>query len=201
VHDRIDAVLLSHLHFDHADLRSLRRLQAPVIAPAGAARWLRQHGLTDVSELGCGEATTVGSLRVTATPAQHDRRRHPLGPQADAVGFVASGSRSVYFAGDTDLFPAMAALTGTVDVALIPVAGWGPTLGPGHLDPARAAEAVALIAPAVAIPIHWGTLMLWHLARQAVDRRAPAQAFADAAGRVAPAVDVRVLQPGERTEV
>lgn len=199
--ERIDAVLLSHLHFDHADLRSLRRLGAPVIAPDGAGEWLRRRGVPDVSELACGEQMELGPLRVRATPAQHDRRRHPLGPSADAVGFVVSGSRSVYFAGDTDLFPAMSNLAGLVDIALIPVAGWGPTLGPGHLDPERAAEAVAIIAPKVAIPIHWGTLMLAHLARRVTNRREPADAFVAAAARVAPAVEIRVLAPGERTEL
>jgi L-ascorbate metabolism protein UlaG (beta-lactamase superfamily) len=62
----------------------------------------------------------------------------------------------VYAAGDTDLFDGMAAL-GPIDVALLPVWGWGPTLGPGHLDPARAAEAVHLLLPRVAVPVHWGS--------------------------------------------
>ena len=192
-------MLVSHLHFDHADLRTLRRIGAPVLAPGGAGPWLRRHRLGEVRELGCGEETTVGDVRVRATPAAHDNRRHPLGPAADAVGFVVTGSRSVYFAGDTDLFAAMADLAGTIDLALIPVAGWGPTLGPGHLDPQRAAEAVAMIAPAVAVPIHWGTLALAHLARRLADRRAPAEAFAQATARLAPDVEVRVLAPGERT--
>lgn len=195
----VDAVLVSHLHFDHADLRTLRRLGAPVLAPGGAGGWLRRHRVRDVRELACGEETMVREVRVRATPAEHDNRRHPLGPAADAVGFVVSGSRSVYFAGDTDLFAAMADLAGSVDVALIPVAGWGPTLGPGHLDPQRAAEAVAMIAPAVAIPIHWGTLALAHLARRQSERRAPAEAFAAAVARRAPNVEVRLLEPGERT--
>jgi L-ascorbate metabolism protein UlaG (beta-lactamase superfamily) len=197
----VDAVLVSHLHFDHADLRTLRRLGRPVIAPAGAGGWLRRHRIADVSELACGEETTIGALRVRATPAQHDDRRHPLGPAADAVGYLISGSRSVYFAGDTDLFPAMADLSGLVDVALIPVAGWGPTLGPGHLDPQRAAEAAAMIAPELAIPIHWGTLALAHLARRIANRHEPAELFAAAAARVAPAVRVQVLDAGESAEL
>jgi len=201
--ERIDAVLLSHLHFDHADLRTLRRLATavPVIAPFPAGRWLRQHGLREVRELACGDETTVGPLRVIATPAQHDRRRHPLGTTADPVGFVARGSGSVYFAGDTDLYPAMARLHGSIDLALLPVSGWGPTLGPGLLDPERAAQAAALIAPSVAVPIHWGTFVLAHRLRRSGDLERPAREFAAAASRLAPAVDVRVLAPGGRTEV
>lgn len=199
----IDAVLLSHLHFDHADLASLRSLgsSAPVIAPMGSGDWLRKHGCPDVRELACGDETTVAGVRIVATPAQHDRRRHPLGHTADPIGFVAHGSTSIYFAGDTDLFPAMSRLAGSVDVALLPVSGWGPTLGPGHLDPERAAEAAALISPAVAIPIHWGTFVLAHLLRRAGDRQLPAREFAAAAARLAPKVEVRVLSPGDRSVI
>ena len=76
------------------------------------------------------------------------------------MGHLIEGAdRRIYAAGDTDLFPEMAELAG-VDVALLPVWGWGPTLGPGHLNPRRAAEAVDLIRPGVAVPVHWGTLAL-----------------------------------------
>ena len=62
----------------------------------------------------------------------------------------------------------MSELAGSIDLALLPVWGWGPTLGPGHLDPARAATAAALIAPRVAVPIHWGTFALrWPLSGRA----------------------------------
>ena len=136
----VDAVLLSHLHADHADRRSLRMLDpgTPVIAPVGAARWLSRRGLRTVRELRPGEEASVGGVRVRATSANHPpgrwRERTGIAP----VGFVASASQAVYFAGDTDLFAGMSALAGSIDLALLPVSGWGPTLGPGHLDPARA---------------------------------------------------------------
>ena len=104
----VDAVLLSHLHADHADLPSLRRVgRAPVVVPRGAGRWLGKRG-GDVRELGVGE-----SLRPGRAGGGHVRgaRRTPLRSAARApVGFVVRGPRSVYFAGDTDLFPAMADL-------------------------------------------------------------------------------------------
>src|SRR5262249_15506342 len=81
----------------------------------------------------------------------HDGRRHPGGASGPALGYVLRGSRSVYFAGDTDLFAGMAALA-PLDVALLPVAGWGKKLGPGHLDPQRAAAALALLRPRIAVP-------------------------------------------------
>jgi L-ascorbate metabolism protein UlaG (beta-lactamase superfamily) len=201
--ERIDAVLLSHLHADHADLPSLRRLHGSVtvLAPRGAGDWLLSKRVRGVSEIGVGEEQAVGPVRVTAVRARHDARRRPFGLHAEPLGYVIRGSSSVYFAGDTDLFPAMGDLAGTIDVALLPVWGWGPALGPGHLDPSRAAEAAALIEPRVAVPIHWGTLALPRPLRRPADQLWPAREFAALTARRAPAVDVRVLVPGDRTEV
>jgi L-ascorbate metabolism protein UlaG (beta-lactamase superfamily) len=201
--ERIDAILLSHLHADHADAPSLRRLPTatPVLAPVGAARWLRSHGVRAVHELAPDDSMPIGPLEVTATVAQHDGRRRPRGATAAPIGFVTQGSRACYFAGDTDLFEGMADLSGTIDVALLPVWGWGPKLGPGHLDPERAAEAAARISPTVAIPIHWGTLAPGWPFRPPKDPRRPAQEFAALTARRAPGVDVRVLEPGERIEL
>ena len=199
----LDCVLLSHLHADHTDLPSLRRIARliPVLAPRPAGRWLRGHGLRDVRELSPGAEVEVGGLVIHATPAVHERRRRPLGPAADPIGYLIRGSRSVYFAGDTDLFDAMTRLRGRTTVALLPVWGWGARLGPGHLDPQRAATAAALIAPAVAIPIHWGTFALRRPARRPLDASWPAREFTRLTKQFAPEVAVRVLAPGERTEL
>ena len=110
----------------------------------------------------------------------------------------STGSTRVYFAGDTDLFPTMSDLAGRVDVALLPVSGWGPTLGRGHLDPVRAAEAAARIQPAIAIPIHWGTLFPVGLRRLARRRfEGPGEAFREAVAARGGRIAVRVLQPGQ----
>ena len=82
---------------------------------------------------------------------QHTGKRHPFGPAADTLGYLIEGRHTIYFSGDTDLFPEMAELAGTLDVALLPVWGWGPNLGKGHMDPYRAAEALKLLQPS-AIP-------------------------------------------------
>jgi L-ascorbate metabolism protein UlaG (beta-lactamase superfamily) len=198
---RVDCVLLSHLHADHADPQSLREVarSVPALAPRGSGRWLRRLGLSDVREVDPGSELEIGGVRVSATPASHGRKRHPLGPRGDPVGYLVSGTRSVYFAGDTDLFDEMAELRGLVTVALLPVWGWGPRLGPGHLDPERAARAAALIAPAIAIPIHWGTFVpRVPIGRMPSD---PAAEFARLVERYAPSVEVRVLEPGGRTEL
>ena len=134
-----DVVLVSHLHADHADLASLRRLERAgprMVVPHGAGEWLGERGIADVAELRAGEELQAGPVRVEATFAAHQGRRHPLGIDVAPVGFVVRGSRTVYFAGDTDLFAAMADLAGTIDVALAAGVGLGPARsGPATSTP------------------------------------------------------------------
>ena len=127
----IDAVLLSHLHADHAHVGSLRSLGTgvPLVAPAGSGRWLAGKGFTDVRELAVGQELELGRVRVRATAASHPHGRWRGGGGPAPIGFLVSGSRTVYFAGDTDLFAEMEQLAGTVDLALLPISGWGRTLG------------------------------------------------------------------------
>jgi L-ascorbate metabolism protein UlaG (beta-lactamase superfamily) len=196
----LDAVLVSHLHLDHLDARSLRRIDdtTQVIAPRGAGSLVQSLGFTEVTEVGIGETVDVGGVGVRAVPAHHDGRRHPFGARADTIGFVIGADRRVYFAGDTDLFDGMAGLDDGLDVALLPIAGWGPTLGSGHLGPREAAVALTRLRPRVAVPIHWGTLYPLGLRfrRDRVLADPPAE-FARHAAELAPEVDVRVLAPGE----
>jgi L-ascorbate metabolism protein UlaG (beta-lactamase superfamily) len=194
----LDAVLVSHAHYDHLDLPSLRRLgrSLPVLVPRGAAPLLSRQGFEEVVELETGDETSVGSLTVRATPAEHGGRRGLFGMQAAAVGFLVSGSARVYFAGDTDIFDSMRSLAASLDVALLPVAGWGSRLPPGHLDPVRAAEALRLLRPRVAVPIHWGTYRRIGLSRDPAVLREPAERFARLAVEVAPDVEVRVVPVG-----
>jgi L-ascorbate metabolism protein UlaG (beta-lactamase superfamily) len=92
----------------------------------------------------------------------------------------------------------MEGLTPNLDLALLPVWGWGPTLGAGHLDPEGAARAAALLSPRLAVPIHWGTFYPFGLARLRPGRLTlPAEEFAARARQLAPQVATRVLSPGE----
>ena len=113
---------------------------------------------------------------------------------ADCLGYVFRGSHEVYFAGDTGLFPEMADLAGKMDVALLPVWGWGPYLGDQHLTPYDAADSLRLLRPTTAIPIHWGSLfplgMGWTRPSFLVF---PPYAFLRHAAQLAPEVAVEVL--------
>ncbi len=159
-YENIDVVLVSHLHLDHLDLPSLRRLgsEPRLIVPQGAAALLHEYGFSHSEELRVGQSITIGSLTITATFAQHNGFRFPFGPLADCLGFLIKGTYHIYFAGDTDLFNDMDQLGDDLDIALLPVWGWGPTAGMGHLDPYRAARALTLLQPRLAVPIHWGTM-------------------------------------------
>ncbi|HLF26188.1 MAG TPA: MBL fold metallo-hydrolase [Anaerolineae bacterium] len=200
----VDAVLISHLHWDHLDLPSLRALghHTRLIVPRGAARALRGWGFQRVEEIAAGETTRVGGVKVEATSAHHVGFRLPFGPRTACLGYIVRGSHQVYFAGDTDLFPGMAELGNDLDAALLPVWGWGPTLGAGHLDPWRAAEALALLRPRIAVPIHWGTFcplgMGWARPRFLTH---PPVAFAQHAAQLAPEVEVRIITPGQPTHL
>lgn len=203
VTEDIDAVLISHLHRDHAHLRSLRRLKrdVPMLVSPRAGEFFERRGFSAVSELAPGESSQVGGVTVTATEARHASTRRSA-PDAAAIGFLLCGARRIYFAGDTDLFDGMDALAGDLDLALLPVWGWGPSLGPGHLDPERAARAAATLSPRVAVPIHWGTLYPAGLARlRPRPLRSPPDEFAARVREYAPQVEVRVLAPGGATSL
>jgi len=196
----LSAVFISHGHLDHLDLASLRALpgEPVIIVPVGLGRVAAKAARGVVHEMRAGDRLQVGNLMLEAVHAEHSRRRSLFTAAEGALGLLIVGSTSVYFAGDTDLFPEMERLAGRVDVALLPVGGWGPRLGRGHLNPSRAAEAVVRIGPSIATPIHWGTLFPVGL-RRVADRRfqAPGEAFRAAVAARAARVDVRILQPGE----
>ena len=192
----LDAVLVSHVHFDHLDLGSLERLgrSLPVVLPRGAGGLLRKRRFEHVVEVGAGEEIRIGALTIVATEAEHEADRGPLGTKAPSLGYLVKGSRTVYFAGDTDVFPGMAEIGRGLDLALLPIAGWGAKVGPGHLDPTSAAEALTLLRPRMCVPIHYGTYspFSWSTAKRA-SATLWAEEFRRAAGQVAPDVAIEVL--------
>ncbi|MFW0797202.1 MBL fold metallo-hydrolase [Gordonia sp. CPCC 205515] len=158
-----DVVLLSHLHADHTHLPSLRKLDAhiPVVVPRRAPDEfpaLRRVGARLI-EVEPGDEVPIGDVVIRVVPADHDGRRWRRGPErTPALGFVVVGDATTYFAGDTDLYPDLDDWVRDPDVALLPVGGWGPTLGVGHMDPGRAAIAAERLGAGTSVPIHFGTL-------------------------------------------
>ena len=134
-HSGIDALLISHVRYDHLDVPSLRTIgkQVLIVVPRGVGRFLTRRGFQDVVELSEGETTTINGVDVRAVFAEHSSMRAATIAGTPTLGYVVNGSQRIYFAGDTDLFPGMAGLAGDLDVALVPIAGWGTSIGPGHL--------------------------------------------------------------------
>jgi L-ascorbate metabolism protein UlaG (beta-lactamase superfamily) len=199
---KVDAILISHLHGDHFSLSSLKKLgcETQLIVPAGAALYLKARGFRNVHGIKENETFGVNGLQVSATKAVHGGRQLPWTPVIEPLGFLLEGKHKIYFAGDTDIFPEMSTIGRSLDLALIPVWGWGPTLGKGHMDPLNAAESLVHLRPRLAIPIHWGTY-----GPIGIDRlytrflRRPPLDFAQHAANITPDVCVQILQPGEST--
>jgi L-ascorbate metabolism protein UlaG (beta-lactamase superfamily) len=215
----LDAVLVSHLHYDHAELGSLRLLgDVPVLTAPANARWLRTQGISGAVGLGPDEWFEVASgVDVHLTPAVHAHRPMPHRPNAanghlvrfgdPATGGVDGPDAMVAWAvGDTELFGGLAdvpAIGGRApDVALVPIAGWGPRLSRGHMGPAQAVELCTLVGARTAVPVHWGTLHApggRHVPPGWMDR--PGDLFARTAAHRAPELEARVLAPGQSWDI
>lgn len=199
-----DAVLLSHLHHDHAEVDSLRELgTVPVLTAVENATWVARKGLVGRG-LTEGEWAPVagGEVAVRLVPAVHRSRPMPHRPNASHGHLVRGPSGVVWLAGDTELHPGMeelSALAGApIDLAVVPVGGWGPRLSAGHMGPVQAAAACRAAGARAAVPVHWGTLHLPGGARYPRGwMDAPGPVFADALAREAPGCRALVLDVGE----
>lgn len=201
-----DVVLISHIHMDHLHLPSIRLLTRDpahpitVVVPAGSAGLVRRAGFAEVIETSVGGTHQFGSVTVETVPAVHSDARGPhRRTRAAAVGFVLSGDGgTVYFAGDTDLFDAMVDLA-RADVALVPIGGWGATVGDGHLDAHTAVDATRLLEPRLVVPVHWGTYspVSYRRGRPAWLAR-PAEVFAEDLAAAGLDDKLHLLEPGGR---
>lgn len=209
----VDVVLLSHLHHDHADLPSLRRVgHVPVVTDPLNRPWLDKHRLI-VGDAAADEWRPLApGVEVLLVRADHEARPMPHRPNGATGMLLRGGGVVVWFAGDTSLHPDMgrlAELAGApVDLALLPVGGWGPRLSAGHMGPVEAADAAARCGARHVLPIHYGTLHPsgWPSSRLAWTSD-PGDAFAevlptycDATAHVPPVGGVVVIEP-ERAEL
>jgi L-ascorbate metabolism protein UlaG (beta-lactamase superfamily) len=198
----LSAVMVSHLHLDHADLASLRSIPShvPLIAPQGTGPYLRTLLPHPVHTIQVGESYRVGSVEVIAVPAAHRGPGPSMSSWSACAGFIIRGSTTIYFAGDTALFAEMAKLgeAFAIDMALLPVWGYGPNLRGDHMNPREAAHALTMLRPRMAVPIHWGTFRplgkLWSRLSYFSD---PPYTFAGYAAQLAPETEISILQPGD----
>lgn len=194
----VDAVLLSHLHHDHAELRSLRMLgDAPVLTGPDSATWLRRRGLPGVAPEGWHHLG--GGVRVRLVRAVHHARPMPHRPNEVQGHLLRTGEATVWVAGDTELYDEMADLPryagrDRIDLAVVPVGGWGPRLSPGHMGPEEAAVACAMTRSRWALPVHYGTLHAPLMDRLGDWMDRPLAHFEEALARTSPGT--RIVRAG-----
>lgn len=167
----IDIVLLSHNHYDHLDLSTLRwlaRRRAPsFVVPSGLAGLLRSQNLEPVYELDWGETRTLRQVAIHAVPALHFSGRGILDRNKTLwCGYVIEcQNRIVYFAGDTAFGSHFAQIRdkfGPPRLALLPIGSYQPRwfMSPVHMGPGEAVQAHQVLASALSIAIHHGTFQL-----------------------------------------
>jgi L-ascorbate metabolism protein UlaG (beta-lactamase superfamily) len=196
----IDLVLLSHHHQDHLDFKSLKNINPPLIVGCPDTKGVLRKRKLEGVDLVAGEVFNFKGVEIKAIKANHPHSKTLPFKRVtgDPVGFIVEGRKKVYFAGDTDLFPEMAdLLKEAIDLAALPIWGWGPNLGPGHLDPKKAALVTELIKPKVAIPIHWGTYFprLLKNGRDTLTNKGPE--FKEEVIKTGSETEVFVLKPGQ----
>jgi L-ascorbate metabolism protein UlaG (beta-lactamase superfamily) len=168
---RIDTVLLSHNHYDHLDLATLRRLadrgQSQFVVPAGVARWLQSRDIGPVHELDWGESLPLARTTIHCVPALHFSARGIFDRNRTLwCGYVMEAAdRVVYFAGDTafgDHFPRIRERFGAPRLALLPIGAYEPRwfMSPVHMAPDEAVRAHRILAARTSIAIHHGTFQL-----------------------------------------
>lgn len=166
----LDAILLSHDHFDHLCASSIAKLAksgAPIVTALGVGAHLASAGFdpSRITELDWHESVELGGLRFTATPAQHFSGRGLLGRNKTlwASWVVESERRKVFFSGDTGLTPEFADVGrahGPFDLVMLEVGAFHPSWGTIHLGPDNALEAFAMLGGGTLLPVHWGTFNL-----------------------------------------
>jgi L-ascorbate metabolism protein UlaG (beta-lactamase superfamily) len=167
---RVDAVVISHNHFDHLDAPTIRRLprDTTMLVPAGLGWWLRRRGFRDVVELDWWESMNLGAVRFELVPAHHWSRRTLFDTCRSLWGgwmMTAADGPRLYFAGDSGYggyFAEIGERYPGIDVALLPVGACQPRwfMKPMHMDPREAVRACGDLGAARMVPIHWGTFAL-----------------------------------------
>jgi L-ascorbate metabolism protein UlaG (beta-lactamase superfamily) len=166
---RVDAVVISHNHYDHLDAPTISRLprQTPIIVPARLGPWFRRRSFRDVTELDWWESRTIGDVTFHFVPVHHWSRRGLTDTCRTLWGgwVITTGGPKVFFAGDTAYghrFAEIAQRHPDIDVALMPVGAYEPRwfMRNVHMNPAEAVRACDDLGARRMATMHWGTFML-----------------------------------------
>jgi L-ascorbate metabolism protein UlaG (beta-lactamase superfamily) len=199
----IDAVLITHNHYDHLDLPSVKRVGAPVIAGLGLKKFFAGEGIS-ATELNWWQSVDLGPVRVTFVPAQHWSRRG-LWDANDTLwgGFIIEGgSARIYHAGDSAYFAGFSEIGGrfpVIDAALLPIGAYEPAwfMEKQHMNPEQAVQAYLDLGAKAFFAMHWGTFKLTY---EPLDEP-PRRLAAEWKKRGLPEAAMHVLAVGETAEV
>jgi L-ascorbate metabolism protein UlaG (beta-lactamase superfamily) len=200
---RIDAVVVSHEHYDHCDLDALAAagfdLAVPLIGPGTVAAIARDKGFHDVRAIEAWQATTAADVAVTAAPGQHGVH--------EVTFVIQGGGRTVFFGGDSLRVPELDTVPdrfGHVDLAILPTNGL--CIRPMNLrqvvmDAEQAAGLTAVLKPTLAVPHHYAFHSGWLGDRMITKGDQDPRHYAAAVARIAPQIDVRLVLPGTAVTV
>lgn len=193
----LDAVLLSHDHYDHlcaSTIAAIARMQVPIVTSLGVGAHLERLGVAPerIHELDWGESCDVRGLRFTATPCQHfsGRGLNDRNTTLWSSWVIQSDRHKVFFSGDTGLteqFRETGAKYGPFDLVMLEVGAFHAKWADIHLGPANALEVFRMLGGGTLLPVHWGT---FDLALHAWDE--PAETLV----RLASEQRLRVVTPG-----
>lgn len=198
----IDAILISHEHWDHLDKATLKRFdkKIPVIISKGLEKKLESMGFTDVRGLDYEEHTTLGNVRITAYPVAHRVSK--------SSSYLIEGDKTIYFVGDSGLTDKFRSIGDNydVDATLLPIGAYKPRLWfiPGlsvamrtqHMHPEDIPSAIEMINPDMMIPMHYGVFKLTY---EPVNE--PLAIFEEVVRKNDLESKVRVLEPGEKYSI
>lgn len=162
----IDLIIVSHPHFDHMSLPTLKRFprETPTIVPRGCLGLVSKTGLKQIVGLSLGESCQIKGITISATAAQHWGRRTPYSPERGYCSYVVdTPAGSIFFAGDSGYFSGFRELgeRRPIDIALLPISAYNPPpFRRNHMSPEDALVAYGDLGARYLIPIHWGTFAL-----------------------------------------